>query len=69
MLIDQTETGRELFRSEGAYPTHEGADAIFTTLADKMDAYSRRYAEYAEPAWEREFGGARERKSRGCGKG
>jgi MoaA/NifB/PqqE/SkfB family radical SAM enzyme len=55
MLIDHPEVGREIFESEGAYPTHEGADEIFTELSDKMDHYSRSYAEVADPVWENEF--------------
>jgi hypothetical protein len=55
MLIDQPAAGRELFASEGAYPTHEGAAEIFTGLADEMDEYSRAYAEIADPVWEEEF--------------
>lgn len=69
MLIDRPEAGRDLFASAGAYPTHEGADAIFTGLADRMDDYSRRYAEFADPAWEREFEAGRAKRNRGCGKG
>ena len=48
MLIDHPDVGREIFASEGAYATHEGAEEIFTGLADKMDAYSSSYAEIAE---------------------
>ncbi|HJV64687.1 MAG TPA: radical SAM protein [Geomonas sp.] len=59
MLIDHPEVGREIFHSEGAYATHEGASDIFTSLADQMDDYSGRYAEIADPAWEREFVGPR----------
>ncbi len=55
MLIDHPDTGRELFATAGAYPTHEGAAAIFTELAPKMDDYAAQYAEIADPAWEREF--------------
>ena len=55
MLIDHPDVGRELFASEGAYPTHDGADEIFTALADKMDDYSHAYSKIAEPAWEEEF--------------
>jgi len=55
MLIDHPDAGRELFGSEGAYPTHEGAETIFTTLADQMDDYSRAYAEVADPVWEEQF--------------
>jgi MoaA/NifB/PqqE/SkfB family radical SAM enzyme len=57
MLIDHPEAGRELFTSEGAYPTHDGADEIFTTLADRMDDYAREYADVADPVWEDEFKG------------
>jgi MoaA/NifB/PqqE/SkfB family radical SAM enzyme len=55
MLIDHPDAGRELFASDGAYPTHEGAAEIFTGLADRMDDYSRSYAEIADPVWEVEF--------------
>jgi MoaA/NifB/PqqE/SkfB family radical SAM enzyme len=65
MLIDHPEVGRELFQSAGAYPTHEGADAIFTGLADEMDDYARRYAEFADPAWEQEFGEGQGKRPRG----
>ncbi|AJY69976.1 radical SAM protein [Geobacter sulfurreducens] len=65
MLIDHPDVGRELFHSAGAYPTHEGADAIFTGLADNMDDYARRYAEFADPAWEQEFGAGQGKRPRG----
>lgn len=65
MLIDHPDVGRELFQSAGAYPTHEGADAIFTGLADNMDDYARRYAEFAAPAWEQEFGAGQGKRPRG----
>ncbi len=55
MLIDHPDAGRELFASEGAYPTHEGAEEIFTGLADRMDDYSVAYAQLADPAWDEEF--------------
>ena len=55
MLIDHPEAGRELFASEGAYATHEGADEIFTGLADSMDDYARRYSVIADEAWDAEF--------------
>ncbi len=55
MLIDHPDYGREFFASEGAYPTHEGAETIFTTLADRMDDYARRYGEIADPVWAQEF--------------
>ncbi|MSM41006.1 MAG: radical SAM protein [Geobacter sp.] len=55
MLIDHPEVGREMFGSEGAYPTHEGAADIFTGLAPQVDDYAVEYAELADPSWEREF--------------
>jgi MoaA/NifB/PqqE/SkfB family radical SAM enzyme len=55
MLIDHPEVGRELF--QGAYATHEGAAEIFSDLSQEMDDYALRYAEIADPAWEREFVG------------
>jgi MoaA/NifB/PqqE/SkfB family radical SAM enzyme len=67
MLIDHPEIGRELFASEGAYPTHDGAEEIFTGLADSMDTYARKYGEIADAAWEAEFGDhpVRQRQVRG----
>ena len=55
MLIDHPDVGREIFASEGAYATHEGAEEIFTDLADKMDRYSTAYGVIADPVWETEF--------------
>ena len=55
MLIDHPEVGREMFGSEGAYPTHEGAADIFTGLAPRVDDYAAEYAGLADPSWEREF--------------
>jgi MoaA/NifB/PqqE/SkfB family radical SAM enzyme len=66
MLIDHPEIGRELFATEGAYPTHDGADAIFRGLAGEMDGYARAYAEIADEAWDKEFVGAGRGKARGC---
>ncbi|BDV41281.1 radical SAM protein [Geotalea uraniireducens] len=68
MLIDHPDVGRELFRSEGAYATHEGADAIFGPLGAEMDDYARRYSELAEPAWEREFAPRQQQKREGNAK-
>ena len=57
MLIDHPEVGREMFRTEGAYPTHAGAGQIFTELSGQMDEYSCRYEEIADPVWEKDFRG------------
>lgn len=55
MLIDHPENGREFFETEGVYPTHAGAEEIFTGLADKMDQYSKDYSEIADLVWDAEF--------------
>ncbi len=66
MLIDHPEAGRELFASEGAYPTHAGADEIFVGLADQMDEYSASYGEIADTVWEEEFKGHKRKKRGSC---
>lgn len=66
MLIDHPDTGRELFASEGAYPTHNGADEIFVALADQMDEYSESYGEIADTVWEQEFKGHQRKKRGSC---
>ncbi len=55
MLIDHPEVGREMFSSRGVYPTHRGAEEIFTGLSQDMDGYARCYAGIADPAWDKEF--------------
>ncbi|HEY3309917.1 MAG TPA: radical SAM protein [Desulfuromonadaceae bacterium] len=66
MLIDHPEVGREMFLSEGARATHEGAEDIFSGLASAMDEYSEKYGEIADLAWERDFA-AEERLKRHTG--
>jgi MoaA/NifB/PqqE/SkfB family radical SAM enzyme len=55
MLIDHPELGREIFSTEGVYPTHRGAEEVFTGLSSEMDDYASRYGTIADPAWEKEF--------------
>jgi len=55
MLIDHPDVGREIFSSDGVYATHEGADEIFTALAEEMDGYSSEYGAIADEAWDHEF--------------
>ena len=61
-----SDTGRELFETAGAYPTHDGAARIFTELAPQMDQYSADYAEIADPAWDREFTGKGQATKKRC---
>ena len=65
MLIDHPEVGRELFRSEGAYSTHAGADRIFSELSERMDDYSSCYAKIADQVWEKDFCGDGEKSRTG----
>lgn len=65
MLIDHPEVGREFFEMDGVYATHDGAEAIFTDLADRMDDYASRYGEIADGVWEEEFM-TPEQARRGC---
>jgi len=55
MLIDHPEIGRDIFQGDGVYPTHRGADEIFTGLTQEMERYAARYGEIADRAWEKEF--------------
>jgi len=45
--------GREMALNHGAYFTHEGADCIFTNLADEMDEFAESYKPFADPAWQK----------------
>lgn len=67
MLIDHPDVGREIFTSEGAYATHEGAEEIFTVLAGQMDQYSSAYAEIADTVWEEDFKDHRQKAKKGGG--
>jgi molybdenum cofactor biosynthesis enzyme MoaA len=51
MLVDKPSVGRDMALSAGAYFTHEGADAIFTQLAEGIDGFSEEYKTYADRAW------------------
>jgi MoaA/NifB/PqqE/SkfB family radical SAM enzyme len=50
MLIDVPEVSREAFCMPGVYPTHPGAETLFTDLAPAIDEYSKAYAKLADSA-------------------
>jgi hypothetical protein len=50
MLIDVPEVSRTAFRMQGVYPTHPGAETLYTDLADDIDRYSQEYAKLADAA-------------------
>jgi len=68
MLIDHPENGREFLAMEGVYPTHGGAEAIFTDLANEMDEYAEQYGEIADQVWEDEFMSIRKERKRSRGR-
>ncbi len=51
MLVDHPKVGREMALQHGAYFTHEGAEVIFTQLADQIDEFAHTYKAFADPAW------------------
>ena len=50
MLIDVPGVSRAAFSMPGVYPTHAGAETLFTDLADDMDKYSAAYGKLADAA-------------------
>lgn len=51
MLIDVPQVSRMAFCMPGVYPTHPGAETLFTDLAPAMDEYSAEYGKLADKAW------------------
>jgi hypothetical protein len=52
MLIDVPEVSRSAFSIVDVYPTHPGAETLFTDLAQYIDEYAAEYAKLANKAWE-----------------
>jgi MoaA/NifB/PqqE/SkfB family radical SAM enzyme len=52
MLIDNPEVSRAAFCMPGVYPTHPGAETLFTDLASFMGEYAAEYGKLADKAWE-----------------
>ena len=53
LLIDHPQQGREFALHLAKYFTHEGAEQLFTDLAQDIDGYSEAYRAIAEAAWEK----------------
>jgi MoaA/NifB/PqqE/SkfB family radical SAM enzyme len=51
LLMDHPEKGRKFALRHAKYFTHEGAECLFTDLAQAIDAYAKAYGEIAEAAW------------------
>ncbi len=55
MIIDNPHVMREVIAKIKPYFTHEGADEIYTKLADQMDEYAARYGILADKIWKEEY--------------
>jgi MoaA/NifB/PqqE/SkfB family radical SAM enzyme len=53
MLIDVPRVSREAFSMPGVYPTHPGAETLFTDLAPVIDEYAEEYKKLADIALEK----------------
>jgi len=53
LLIDHPQQGREFALRLAKYFTHEGAEQLFTDLAQAIDDYSEAYGAIAEVEWEK----------------
>jgi len=51
MLIDKPDIVREAVLASGARPTHKGAEALITDLAEDIDRYAADYCAIADKTW------------------
>ena len=54
-IIDTPHVLRDIVAETGAYPTHDGAETIITSLAKDLDDYADKYKVIADKAWEEEY--------------
>lgn len=54
MLIDHPEVSRWLYKNLEIYPTHTGAECLFTDLAKELDEYSEGVKSIYTEVWEKE---------------
>lgn len=55
MIIDHPHILREIVAESGARSTDGGGETLLVEHAAALDAYARRYAELAEPAWQQGY--------------
>jgi hypothetical protein len=55
MIIDNPHVMRDVIQQTGAKFTHPGAEQIYTSKKDKMDAYAAAWGELADRVWEEEY--------------
>ena len=54
MLIDHPEVSRELYKNCNIYPTHEGAECLFSDIAKGLDEYAKGVREIYAKVWAKE---------------
>ncbi|MBL7060613.1 MAG: SPASM domain-containing protein, partial [Actinobacteria bacterium] len=54
-IIDNPQILRDIVAQTGAYPTHDGAETIITSLARDIDKYAESYKKIADKAWKEEY--------------
>ncbi|MDD5622300.1 MAG: radical SAM protein [Actinomycetota bacterium] len=54
MLIDNPQISRELYKNCKIYPTHEGAECLFSDIAGKLDEYSKNVRDIYDEVWAKE---------------
>ena len=54
MIIDNPHIYRDVVRKCCAYPTHDGADDVFTKIQDQLDSYGAKLRALYDPIWEQE---------------
>jgi MoaA/NifB/PqqE/SkfB family radical SAM enzyme len=64
MIIDNPEIMREIIAKTNPRFTHPGAEEIYTERAKDLEAYARRFADYIEPVWEKEYQSGNQREDR-----
>jgi hypothetical protein len=55
MIIDNPHVMRQLIEETKPYFTHPGAEEIYTTKSQEMDAYAKRFGELADQVWQNEY--------------
>ncbi|MBW2148181.1 MAG: radical SAM protein [Deltaproteobacteria bacterium] len=55
MIIDNPNVYRDLVRSCGAYPTHEGAEHVVTRIAKELDEYGCKVRALEDRIWREEY--------------
>jgi len=54
-LIDHPSVMKNLVAKHGAYPTHEGAESLFTEIHEPLKEYARELRDVYAPVWKEEY--------------